>query len=549
MSLSKPRLYEVYAFDATKDYAFKFTYTGSQAQWNRLRIVDDSDVELYNEKVTTNRSEHRVSADAFASHRIVNDKKKRYKAYITIGYSYTVETKRYEDNDGDGHYETVVPESITEEFVSEESAWVSFICFDSPIIKLGEPLQELGAPIISSSNFGFEIEHLASANQDTLNSYEVKLFNTNGQQIHTSGTVYTKGTPGPYQYEVSGLEDNQRYTIQATAETVNHLVAISPVYEFSVEYVRPSAFAALVPTNLPKEGQIKLQSNIISILGKCGPTSRTGLLSDGSPAMPIYIDNQEIDVTDDGHWVMFDEGFDINNDFTMQIILRNPNLCTDVLMMYDGVEGVSGPLISIPAEDNPNTVVIENDPMLTDVYDGKYVRDIANPPSADIIPSSGWLRGDVNNDGEINSADENLLHRYLMGGADLTNDALLSADINQDGLIDYTDVDIMHQNILYPPEWSSTELQNVITLTYMTGHFAFEVNSDDGDETNDTSYVDAPIVEKAYMALYAHGGNITYTAISDFFEIPNESDYIYVWIQRSNNLYTVKASILDGGVN
>lgn len=549
MSLSKPRLYEVYAFDATKDYAFKFSYTGSQAQWNRLRIVDDSDVELYNEKVTTNRSEHRVSADAFASHHIVNDKKKRYKAYITIGYSYTVETKRYEDNDGDGHYETVVPESVTEEFISEESAWVSFICFDSPVIKLGEPLQEFGAPIIPSSNFGFEIEHLASVNQDTLNSYEVRLFNTNGQQIHTSGTVYTQGAQSPYQYEISGLEDNQRYTIQVTAETVNHLVAISPVYEFSVEYVRPSAFATLTPTNLPREGQIKLQSNIISILGKCGPTSRTGVLSDGSPAMPVYINNQEIDITGDGHWVMFDEGFNINGDFTMQIVLRHPNPCSDILIMYDGIDGATGPLISIPAEDNPDTEIDESDPTTTDVYDDKYVHDIANPPSSNIVPETGWLRGDVNNDGKVNSADENLLYRSVLGYANLSKDALLAADVNQDGLVDTADVTILHQNIINPPEWSSIELQNVITLTYMTGRFAFEVKSDDGNAANDVSYVNAPIVEKAYIALYAHGGNVTYTALSDYFNTPNPSDYIYIWIQRINNLYTVKASVRNGGEN
>lgn len=549
MNLSKPRLYEVYAFDATKDYTFKFSYTGAQAHWNRLRIIDDAGVELYNETQTTNRSEHKIVAAAFASHGIVNDKKKRYKAYVTIGYTHTVVTKKYSDGDGDG-YDEIVEEIKTEEtIVSEESAWVSFVCFDSPELRLGEPLLDSGYPIISSSNFEFSIEHVASENQDTLNSYEVKLFNANGQQIYSSGTIYTQGAKSPYKHEVSGLEDNQKYTIQVTAETVNHLVVISPAYVFSIEYIRPSAFATLTPTNLPKEGQIKLQSNIISILGKCGPTSRTGVLSDGTPAMPIYIDNQEVDVTGDGHWVMFDEGFNINGDFTMQIILRNPNPCTDILMMYNGVEGVSGPLIAIPDKDNPDTEIIENDPMLTDVYDGKYVHDIANPPSADIIPTTGWLRGDVNNDGRINSADENLLYRNVMGYADLSKDALLAADVNQDGVVNSADVKMLHQDLLYPPEWSSTELQDVITLTYMTGRFAFEVKSDDGDDTNDTSYVDAPIVEKAYMALYAHGGNITYTALSDFFEIPNESDYIYVWIQRSNNLYTVKASVLDGGVN
>ena len=92
-------------------------------------------------------------------------------------------------------------------------SWISFICFDSPELRLGEPLLDSGYPIISSSNFEFAIEYLEPANQDTLISYEVKLFNANGQQIYTSGTIYTQGAKSPYKHEVSGLEDNQKYKI------------------------------------------------------------------------------------------------------------------------------------------------------------------------------------------------------------------------------------------------------------------------------------------------------------------------------------------------
>ena len=265
--------------------------------------------------------------------------------------------------------------------------------------------------------------------------------------------------------------------------------------------------------------------------------------------MPVYINNQEIDITGDGHWVMFDEGFDINGDFTMQIVLRRPNPCSDILIMYDGIDGITGPLISIPSENNPNTELDESDPTTTDVYDGKYVHDIANPPSANIVPETGWLRGDVNNDGKVNSADENLLYRSVLGYANLSKDALLAADVNQDGFVDTADVTILHQNIVNPPEWSSAEPQNVITLTYMTGRFAFEAKSNDGNAANDVSYVNAPSVDKAYIALYAHGGNVTYTVLSDYFDTPNPSDYIYIWIQRINNLYTVKTSVRNGGEN
>lgn len=374
MVFSKPKLYEVHAFDATRPYTFKFSYTGSQAEWNELRIDNANGETVYKQRVTSRLSSHKIPANT-----LTNNKNSRYKVYVTVGASQTVETPVY-GTDSEGNQIIVSTNKVTEEVSSVESDWIAFYCFDSPVFKLNGLSNE---QVINSSTLIFTTTYVTTENSDQLNSYEVSLYNANGQPIRSSGTLYAGGAV-EFEYELTGLEDNQKYYVEVTGETLNHLVATTERIIFSVEYINPSFFAKLSLTNLPNEGQIKLQSNIVSILGKCGPTSRTGVLDDRTPAMPIYINDEdddvsgeEIDITGEGHWVMFDESFDISGDFTMQIIMRDANPYTDILTMYHG-----DPLISVPLEDDVATEdIIENDPMLTNVYDGVYVDEVAQIPT------------------------------------------------------------------------------------------------------------------------------------------------------------------------
>ena len=68
----------------------------------------------------------------------------------------------------------------------------------------------------------------------------------------------------------------------------------------------------------------------------------------------------------------------------------------------------------------------------------------------DFMFESGWLRGDVNNDGEVNIADISSIVNIILG-AMLDDDTMRRADVNEDGEINILDIDIVITIILTAP--------------------------------------------------------------------------------------------------
>ena len=66
---------------------------------------------------------------------------------------------------------------------------------------------------------------------------------------------------------------------------------------------------------------------------------------------------------------------------------------------------------------------------------------------------ASWLRGDVNNDGEVNIADVNTLIAIILGGH-FDDETLLRADVNEDGEIGIADVNSVIDIILNPGSYS-----------------------------------------------------------------------------------------------
>ena len=65
-----------------------------------------------------------------------------------------------------------------------------------------------------------------------------------------------------------------------------------------------------------------------------------------------------------------------------------------------------------------------------------------------------WLRGDVNNDGEVNIADVNTLIDIILGGS-FDNQTMLRADVNEDGEIGIADINAVIDIILNPGSYAS----------------------------------------------------------------------------------------------
>lgn len=281
MALVTPTLLPMVAFDATQQATFTFTVQGSSAQVvaNQLTIreQDTNDI-VYQEKQETFTYTHVVNADE-----------------LTNGTYYNATISTFDTNDNQ----------------SQESVPIQFWCYTTPTLQFTN-IPSSG--IITNSSFNFQFTYTQIENEP-INSYVVNLFNSSQVQIATSGVQYaTTGTP-PYSgsYIFTGFENNTVYYVQVTATTTEGTIVSTSLQQFTVQYTRPDLFTLVQLTNNCDEGYVTITSNIILIEGSSNPDP------------PTYINNQEVDLTDEGSWVQWNEGFSITGDMMARVWFRNPN--------------------------------------------------------------------------------------------------------------------------------------------------------------------------------------------------------------------------------
>lgn len=281
MALVTPTLLPMAAFDATQQATFTFTVQGSSAQVvaNQLTIreQDTNDI-VYQEKQETFTYTHVVNADE-----------------LTNGTYYNATISTFDTNDNQ----------------SQESVPIQFWCYTTPTLQFTN-IPSSG--IITNSSFNFQFTYTQIENEP-INSYVVNLFNSSQVQIATSGVQYaTTGTP-PYSgsYTFTGFENNTVYYVQVTATTTEGTIISTGLQQFTVQYTRPDLFTLVQLTNNCDEGYVTITSNIILIEGSSNPDP------------PTYINNQEVDLTDEGSWVQWNEGFSITGDMMARVWFRNPN--------------------------------------------------------------------------------------------------------------------------------------------------------------------------------------------------------------------------------
>lgn len=281
MALVTPTLLPMAAFDATQQATFTFTVQGSSAQVvaNQLTIreQDTNDI-VYQEKQETFTYTHVVNADE-----------------LTNGTYYNATISTFDANDNQ----------------SQESVPIQFWCYTTPTLQFTN-IPSSG--IITNSSFNFQFTYTQIENEP-INSYVVNLFNSSQVQIATSGVQYaTTGTP-PYSgsYIFTGFENNTVYYVQVTATTTEGTIVSTSLQQFTVQYTRPDLFTLVQLANNCDEGYVTITSNIILIEGSSNPDP------------PTYINNQEVDLTDEGSWVQWNEGFSITGDMMARVWFRNPN--------------------------------------------------------------------------------------------------------------------------------------------------------------------------------------------------------------------------------
>lgn len=286
-TLVRPTMVSTPAFDATQEHTFTFVVQGSTAQItaNRLTIrnQDTNDI-VYQEQQETFRYAHVVNADELTNNTY---------------YNATVVVIDAEGNE------------------SPESTPIQFWCYTTPTVEF-DNLPENN--IIQNASFNFQFTY-NQVEGEAINSYIMNLYDSSGAVISTSGIQYaTNGTP-PYNgsYLYAGFENATAYSIELQATTVNGTIVSTGLVAITVQYTRPDLFTLLELTNNCDEGYISIRSNIILVEGESNPDP------------PTYIDNEEVDLRQDGSYVEWNEGYSISGDYLTRVWFRDPTPNTTIV--------------------------------------------------------------------------------------------------------------------------------------------------------------------------------------------------------------------------
>ena len=280
MALVRPICPSIASFDATRAYTFTFTSTGgSQVVKNKLLIKNNlTNVIVYDTIKETFRFEQTLPANT-----LVNGE----------SYVYTFVTYDIDNNE------------------SPQGNWVPFKCFSTAIVEFTNlPVGN----IINSSNFTFNGRY-SQAESELMDFAVFNLYDSTGSLISTSGNIYNTSTP-PIEltHEFNGFSSATTYKISLSGTTVNGATFTTGLIDIYVNYIRPELFSIVQLTNNCKGGYVEIKNNMVLIEGESNPDP------------PIYIDDEKVDVTGDGHWVQWVKGYNITGDFTCQMWFEAPNI-------------------------------------------------------------------------------------------------------------------------------------------------------------------------------------------------------------------------------
>lgn len=290
--LTAPILYSQAAFDATQAHTFTFNVVGGeQVAQNRLVIINQATSEvIYRAVQTTYKFEHVLPA-----------------GILTNGVYYSAYVVTYNANGT----------------ASSQSNSIQFYCYSEPSFVFSNlPINN----IIINSSYNFQATY-NQAEGELLNSYSFTLYDAQRVQITTSGTQYTGSTTAPptiVSYQFTGFIDRTGYYIRAIGQTAQGTQVDTGLIMISVAYTVPSVFSIVELTNNCSGGYVVVKSNLVEI----------GSESEHDP--PIYIDdNTAVDARNNGQYVEWDSGFELNDNFTASLWGRDFNENSDIITMID----------------------------------------------------------------------------------------------------------------------------------------------------------------------------------------------------------------------
>lgn len=284
--MAKPVILHVNPFDAEKPYEISLSWTGNRAHANRILIYDNETNKLvFDDMVSSFALKHTIPAYT-----------------LTNGKKYVIQAQTYD----------------VENIASPLSDKVLFYTFETPDFYFNNIPENSR---IANASFSASVYYYSSDWED-IGSYKFYLYDSTRKQLLQSSTL-TDSFDISYNYR--GLENNTVYFIRCVGVTVNGMELDTGYVEISVKYENPNTYSRIYSTAIPSQGCIQVATNLIIIQYNGTDT--------------FEYPNGMIDLRE--KTLYYDEGFLIENDFT--VIIRGVNLwqTNDIFKMDNGKFGLT----------------------------------------------------------------------------------------------------------------------------------------------------------------------------------------------------------------
>lgn len=290
----KPLVASILTFSMDETCYISFSYSGNQFFAVELLITDlTTNAVLYNPpKITTMKSQYVLSPYELEHNG------------VSAG-SYAAQIRCWSSN-------------------GDSSLWsdkVYLTCITKPTFEFSE----LDSTTVNTINNSFIncILNYSQAENVLIKEYKISLYDTSGKELSSSGVVSNNVlNENNLRYTFKNLDNNTFYNLKAECVTVNGYSMETSIVQLFTSYVEASSYNVITATNDKKNGYIKYSTNIISVEGVCESGN-------------LKYDNNGIDLRDDK--VIYNQGFNINGDFSMKIIGRNFTPNSTILSMNNGL--------------------------------------------------------------------------------------------------------------------------------------------------------------------------------------------------------------------
>lgn len=284
--MAKPVIKTIRPFDGNKEIVIPFTYTGNQPYKNKAVIYDANTLDVvYENTVNVMKLEHAIPANT-----------------LTNGKQYAITIQCFDNQSN--------PSVVSEK--------TFFWCFTTPIFKFSGVDD---GNTIKTSSFVAEMLY-EQPEEEPLAQTRYYIYNATKELLNVTDIVY--GEEPKYTY--NGFVNQTNYYIRAEGQTTHGMNVDTGLIRIFVKFENPGTYAMIYANqDVSNNGTVNYWTNITIIR----PDRDDYEVKDG-----------KLDIR--GDYITYDQGFSINDDFTLAIkhtyvngeLLDMKNLNDDHIKLY-----------------------------------------------------------------------------------------------------------------------------------------------------------------------------------------------------------------------